>query len=302
MQHWQRARLSSAGQTHAKPFNFPYLINRIEQSLTTPEPLGSSFNGRIKWDYSDFSSVAVCPCGARFLGSGGSAKSALDLLWEHTHHSGEQDLSKSLRNTYKREGYPLPDTAKLRMEDQGKASKPYAPRRPRVAFVHPTEGRGEVTQPFGANPRAYKQLGLAGHNGLDLGVREGTPVVAVCDGEVAFAGQGVNHILMGASAGMSSLVEHKVGKARFYTGYAHLSRLYVSAGQVVKAGDVIGLSGASGLTTGDHLHFELIPVLANGRMALDNGYLGRRDPAPYLEQGGCLWDEPGVPATEQGGA
>ncbi|MGP9788298.1 M23 family metallopeptidase, partial [Glutamicibacter sp. 287] len=88
----------------------------------------------------------------------------------------------------------------------------------------------------------------------------------------------------------------------FYTGYAHLSRLYVSAGQSVKAGDVIGLSGASGLTTGDHLHFELIPVQSNGRMALDNGYLGRRDPAPYLEQGGCLWNEPGVPATEQGGA
>jgi len=44
----------------------------------------------------------------------------------------------------------------------------------------------------------------------------------------------------------------------FYSLYAHLSQTYIHEGQVIKAGDIIGRQGATGLVTGEHLHFELI--------------------------------------------
>ncbi|MET7391745.1 transglycosylase family protein [Streptomyces sp. NPDC005529] len=85
------------------------------------------------------------------------------------------------------------------------------------------------------------------HTGVDFPVPEGTPVVAVSDGTVVSAG-------WGGAYGNQIVIRHTDG---MYSQYAHLSSLKVSAGQTVRAGDGIGLSGTTGNSTGPHLHFEI---------------------------------------------
>lgn len=90
------------------------------------------------------------------------------------------------------------------------------------------------------------------HLGVDYGAPTGTPVRAVGDGVVAFAGwqNGYGNVVHLSHAGQRETV------------YAHLSRLNVKTGQKVAQSDVIGAVGATGWATGPHLHFE---VKLNGR-------------------------------------
>ncbi|MFG3137713.1 peptidoglycan DD-metalloendopeptidase family protein [Streptomyces sp. NPDC048211] len=85
------------------------------------------------------------------------------------------------------------------------------------------------------------------HTGTDFPVPVGTPVHAVAAGTVIVGGQG-------AAYGNHIVIHHPDGK---YTLYAHLSRIDVTDGATVAAGDVIGMSGATGNVTGPHLHFEV---------------------------------------------
>ena len=85
------------------------------------------------------------------------------------------------------------------------------------------------------------------HNGIDYGVPEGTEVKSCAGGTVVMA---ENRI----STGWSIVVEHLPG---LYSLYYHLSSMNVKEGDVVKAGDIIGLSGKTGLATGPHLHWEV---------------------------------------------
>jgi murein DD-endopeptidase MepM/ murein hydrolase activator NlpD len=85
------------------------------------------------------------------------------------------------------------------------------------------------------------------HHGVDLDVSTGTPVGAMAEATVRFAG---------VMRGFGSVVwlDHGGG---LLTVYAHLSQIHVREGQRVGAGDVLGLSGASGEVTAPHLHFEV---------------------------------------------
>ena len=85
------------------------------------------------------------------------------------------------------------------------------------------------------------------HYGIDFGVPEGTPVFACGDGKVVLA---ENRI----STGYSVVIEHLPG---MYSLYYHLSSYSVKEGDTVKRGAQIGLSGATGLATGPHLHWEV---------------------------------------------
>ena len=87
------------------------------------------------------------------------------------------------------------------------------------------------------------------HRGVDLGYPVGTPVAAAFDGIVRIS-KGSN------TGGYGNLVviRHDNG---LETYYAHLSRRLVNPGQMVKAGDIIGLGGSTGRSTGPHLHFEI---------------------------------------------
>lgn len=92
------------------------------------------------------------------------------------------------------------------------------------------------------------------HTGVDLTAPKGTPVYATADGVVKIAGRGE-----GASGyGNCVVVDHGFG---FQTLYGHLSAVKVQRGQRVKRGELLGNVGSTGLSRGNHLHYE---VLQNG--------------------------------------
>lgn len=136
-------------------------------------------------------------------------------------------------------------------------------------WVHPVGPDAPISQVFGVNPAVYARFGLDGHNGIDFAVVEGTPVYAVAAGTVAESGEM-------ASYGRYVKLVHSWGE----TLYAHLSRALVRANAPVVAGQVIGLSGNTGFSTGPHLHFGMrrIPY-TRGRP-----YDGYSDPMPYLRE------------------
>ena len=79
-------------------------------------------------------------------------------------------------------------------------------------------------------------------------------------------------------------LSHKDGAKTYYTYYAHLASAAVSAGQKVRAGDVIGHSNNTGASTGPHLHFGL---KIDGQSPAYKGYV---DPMPYFSSGGADTD------------
>lgn len=85
------------------------------------------------------------------------------------------------------------------------------------------------------------------HNGIDLDLQVWDPVVASFDGMVRIA-------LKHPGYGRVVVIRHYNG---LETLYAHLHRLKVQPGDIVEAGQVIGLGGSSGRSTGSHLHYEL---------------------------------------------
>jgi len=91
------------------------------------------------------------------------------------------------------------------------------------------------------------------HPGLDISADKGDPVYATADGRVTNA-------TMAGNYGNLVIIDHGFG---IETRYGHLSAFKVRDGQAVKRGDLLGLVGATGRTTGSHLHYE---VRANGRI------------------------------------
>lgn len=156
-------------------------------------------------------------------------------------------------------------------------------KKPKYDLGYPLYLNAPVMQSFGQNPEFYKKFGQKGHNGIDLGAVAGVPVLAVADGVIRWAEDGGPEPLMGSAAGNCILIEHNgypETAGSFMSGYAHLSLIYVTRGEHVTKGSVIGLVGATGATTGPHLHIELMPAPLN----IKNGYWGRVDPAPYIGQ------------------
>jgi murein DD-endopeptidase MepM/ murein hydrolase activator NlpD len=113
-----------------------------------------------------------------------------------------------------------------------------------------------ITQTFGntpfasANPQVYSG---GGHNGIDFSAKVGTSILAAAAGTVLGTGN-TDLACNGVSYGKWVLVKHTNGLT---TLYAHLSVIQASAGQAVKAGEKIGLSGNTGYSTGPHLHFTV---------------------------------------------
>lgn len=110
---------------------------------------------------------------------------------------------------------------------------------------------GPVTSGFGM--RRHPILGYARmHAGLDFKAGYGTPIYAVTDGTIAYAGRKGGY-------GNFVQVNHGGGLA---SGYGHMSRIAARAGSRVRRGQIIGYVGSTGLSTGPHLHYELY---RNGR-------------------------------------
>jgi murein DD-endopeptidase MepM/ murein hydrolase activator NlpD len=100
------------------------------------------------------------------------------------------------------------------------------------------------------------------HNGVDFAGKEGASIVAVASGVVTWAGD---------KQGYGQMIELDHGEG-YITRYAHNKKNLVSVGDAVKKGEVIGLMGSSGRSTGPHVHFE---VYKNGRSV---------DPASYIRR------------------
>ena len=101
------------------------------------------------------------------------------------------------------------------------------------------------------------------HTGVDLSVPSGSEVKATADGIVSFAGWTEN-------SGIVVVAEHGHG---FSTAYAHNRKAVVGVGRRVARGEVLAMSGSTGVSTGPHVHYE---IWKNGRHTDPVGYLARR--------------------------
>ena len=123
-------------------------------------------------------------------------------------------------------------------------------------YLEVTPVSGTITSRFGNR----ESIRTSGHTGLDIAAPYGTPIKAAADGTVTFAGY---------SGGYGYVVKMDNGNG-IETYYAHCSRLYVSAGDTIEAGDTIAAVGSTGNSTGNHLHFE---IRVNGSVINPQNYL-----------------------------
>jgi hypothetical protein len=141
--------------------------------------------------------------------------------------------------------------------------------------MKPTSAR--ISQVFGINPQMYAQFGLSGHNGIDFACPVGTPLVAPESGVVESGNDG--------KGGYGLYIRIFTPKGEHVLG--HLSQIIIGSGNIAK-GQVFGLSGNTGFSTGAHLHWGYRErngvrgtVLNSG-----NGYKG------YIDQSKIpsIWD------------
>ena len=117
---------------------------------------------------------------------------------------------------------------------------------------------------------------LEPHHGIDLPNATGTPVAAVADGTVVFAGSDRKNLVGPYTDfyGNVIVIQHNlagIGQP-IYSLYGHLSDVGVSTGETVQAGELIGRVGSTGIAMGSHLHFE-VRVGENTYDASSNPYL-----------------------------
>lgn len=118
---------------------------------------------------------------------------------------------------------------------------------------------GKITFPYGV---AYKDKKKGKHKGADFATKVGTEVYATVSGVVQHSGANGSGPFRGwgPSYGTQIIINNDKfadGTPGLWAGYMHLSKVNVSRGQSVKAGDLIGWSGNTGSSTGPHLHFEI---------------------------------------------
>jgi murein DD-endopeptidase MepM/ murein hydrolase activator NlpD len=133
-------------------------------------------------------------------------------------------------NPYKQDMKEMPDTIVLHLNDSNDC------------LFHPP-AIGELSSTFG-----FRQWGRRKkfHFGVDVRMEKGDPVYAIFDGVVRVAKRSADY-------GYVVLIRHYNG---LETLYAHFSQLLTYPGAPVRSGDIIGLAGSTGRSTGPHLHFE----------------------------------------------
>ncbi len=151
-----------------------------------------------------------------------------------------------------------------------------------IPSTHPVRASANFTSGFGVRSDPFRGR-AAMHGGIDLAGPIGTPIYATADGVVGRSEYN--------NGGYGNLVEINHGKG-IQTRYGHLSRLIAQPGQRVRRGDLIGLMGSTGRSTGSHLHYEVridgravnpAPFMQSSNMLLA---LQRRTEAPTIALGG----------------
>jgi murein DD-endopeptidase MepM/ murein hydrolase activator NlpD len=119
----------------------------------------------------------------------------------------------------------------------------------------------ERTIPSGRYGELPGAIEKGAHTGVDIAVDIGTPVLAAASGTVLWSGIGLfnNYENADDPYGVAVAIRHDFGYEgqRLYTVYAHMSESLVVKGQRVESGEMIGLSGNTGFSSGPHLHFEV---------------------------------------------
>ncbi len=148
--------------------------------------------------------------------------------------------------------YAAEDEAIQRLINQGRSGSAATPApatplpREPSALGYQWPINGTVTSPYGY--RVHPVYGTRKlHTGLDIGAPRGTPIAATTNGVVIFAGYRGGY-------GQTVIVDHGDGLSSLY---AHMSQINAAEGAVVQRGDIVGLVGATGTATGNHLHFEI---------------------------------------------
>ena len=116
--------------------------------------------------------------------------------------------------------------------------------------------QGTISSRYGVSSR----IRVSTHTGLDIAATTGTPIKVVSDGTVTFAG-------WSGSYGKLVKIDHGNGVE---TWYAHTSKMYVTVGEQVSAGETIAAVGSTGNSTGPHLHFE---IRINGKTVNPQNYV-----------------------------
>ena len=135
-----------------------------------------------------------------------------------------------------------------------------------IPSTQPVRDMANFTSGFGVRSDPFRGR-AAMHGGVDLAGPVGTPIYATADGIVGRSEYN--------NGGYGNLVEINHGQG-IQTRYGHLSRRIAEAGQRVRRGDLIGLMGSTGRSTGSHLHYE---VRIDGRAV---------NPVPFMQSSDVL--------------
>ncbi|PHV72252.1 hypothetical protein CS063_01895 [Sporanaerobium hydrogeniformans] len=125
---------------------------------------------------------------------------------------------------------------------------------PAGLFMHPLNGKGRISSSYGYRGSEY-------HKGIDIAAPAGTPIYAAAAGKVIYASYN------SGGYGKMIIIDHGNG---YKTYYAHNSSLYVRTGDQVSKGENIAGVGNTGMSTGNHLHFE---IRKNGNPINPYGYI-----------------------------
>jgi len=174
--------------------------------------------------------------------------------------SGSGDLA-SIFDVEQTDGKTLPEVMDLQtlrvsldrsvssLDDIGKVLSSQKSLLTDIPTIWPLQNvRGWVTQVFGPSIHPYGRYWYL-HRGVDLAFGYGVPILATASGKVVKKEYDQNGF------GYYVDIQHKYG---FKTRYAHLQRQLVDIGQSVSQGEVIGTMGSSGMSTGRHLHYEVM--------------------------------------------
>ena len=157
-------------------------------------------------------------------------------------------------------------------KNYGKKSKTVKWVNPEVGLIKPITTDYVITSKYGMRKNPVTGETKL-HSGIDIVGEHHTPIIAVANGEVTYAG---------VQNGYGNCVEikHTVNGNTIYSFYAHLSRIDVNVGDTVTQGQTIGLEGGAstdenhGTSTGHHLHFEIRTASGSGHSV---------DPSTYIE-------------------
>lgn len=179
----------------------------------------------------------------RQLGVGGPSGLSVATMSETAKmaYATEKEVDRLLRlSSFELEKYAEVETGLIELEDRLRHTPSIWPTRGWLS-----RGYGMKDDPF----TGYRRL----HRGIDISNNTGTPIIAPAAGRV-------KTVMTDRGMGKMIVIDHGYG---FISRYGHLSSIGVKRGQKVSRGDIIGLMGSTGYSTGPHLHYE---VWRNGKV------------------------------------